>query len=56
MLAEADYVVTLEVAGLLLLAAMVGAFVLARRPLPVDVTRAPGAEPPGKIGREVPPY
>ena len=51
-----DYVVTLEVAGVLLLVAMVGAFVLARRPLPVDVTRAPGAEPPGKIGREVPPY
>lgn len=50
-----DYVVVLEIAGVLLLVAMVGAVVLARRPLPHDATRTPGP-PPGTTGREVEPF
>ncbi len=51
-----DYVITLEVAGVLLLAAMVGGILLARRPLPEDVTRRGDGEPPGKAGREAAPF
>jgi len=49
------YVVALEIAALLLLIAMVGAVILARKRVPVEgVVEPPRA--PGEIGREVPPY
>ncbi len=49
------YVVALEIAALLLLIAMVGAVILARKRIPVEgVVEPPRA--PGEIGREVPPY
>ncbi|MGB9623418.1 MAG: NADH-quinone oxidoreductase subunit J, partial [Phycisphaerae bacterium] len=51
------YAVAVEVAGALLLVAMVGAIWVARRPLPPGAAAASGAgKPPGQIGREVPPF
>lgn len=51
------YVVTLEVAGVLLLVAMVGGILLARKPLPDDVTQRQASESvPGQAGREVKPF
>jgi NADH-quinone oxidoreductase subunit J len=53
----ARYAVAVEVAGALLLVAMVGAIWVARRPMPGRVPAAPGVEKsPGQIGREVPPF
>jgi hypothetical protein len=50
-------VVTLEVAGVLLLVAMVGGILLARKPLPDDVTQRQASESvPGQAGREVKPF
>lgn len=51
------YVVALEIAGALLLIAMVGAIALSRKPVPIE--RAPGAAAPkplGQVGREVEPF
>jgi len=49
------YVLTLELAGVLLLVALVGAIALARKRVLAEA--ASGAEkPPGQIGREVPPF
>ncbi len=52
-----QYAVAVEVGGVLLLVAMVGAIWIARRSVPGHVT-PPDAElkPPGQIGREVPPF
>mgnify|MGYP005840892009 CR=1 FL=1 len=50
------YAVAIEVAGVLLLVAMVGAIWLARRPIPVDAAGATTEKPLGQIGREVPPF
>jgi NADH-quinone oxidoreductase subunit J len=49
------YVVALELSGVLLLVAMVGAIALARKPVPRDVPM-PTPPPPGQIGREVAPF
>ncbi len=49
------YVVVLEVAGVLLLVAMVGAIGLSRKKVPVETSAAP-PKPIGQIGREVEPY
>ncbi len=48
------YAVALEVAGVLLLVAIVGAIWLTRRPVASEVEAA--VRPPGQIGREVPPF
>jgi len=49
------YVLTLELAGVLLLVALVGAIALARKHVPSEA--ASGEEkPPGQIGKEVPPF
>lgn len=50
-----DYVVAVQLGGLLLLVAMVGAIAISRKRVPIDV---PGSPPPelGRIGREVPPF
>ncbi len=51
------YAVAVEVAGALLLVAMVGAIWVARRPLPSGAPVVSDAgKPPGQIGREVPPF
>lgn len=52
------YAVAVEVAGVLLLVAMVGAIWVARHPIPGRVGEAPGepVSPPGQIGREAPPF
>ncbi len=50
-----QYVVALEIAGVLLLVAMVGAIAMAKKRVPCDVPVAP-ALPPGQIGKEVPPF
>ena len=50
-----QYVVALEIAGVLLLVAMVGAIAMARKRVPRDVPATPGP-PPGRIGKEVPPF
>lgn len=49
------YVVALEIAGVLLLVAMIGAIVVSRKRVPAD---GPGMEglPLGQTGREAPPY
>lgn len=49
------YVVALEVAGLLLLVAMVGAIAISKKRMPVDVPQ-PEALPLGKLGREAKPF
>ncbi len=51
----AQYLIGFELAGVLLLVAMIGAIALSRKRLPV-VAHAIPAKPPGQIGREVPPY
>jgi NADH-quinone oxidoreductase subunit J len=50
-----QYVVALEIAGVLLLVAMIGAIAMAKKRVPQDV---PAAAPPpaGQIGKEVPPF
>ncbi len=49
------YVLTLEVAGLLLLVAMIGAIAIAKKRVPAE--EIPAAEKPlGQIGKEVPPF
>ena len=50
-----QYVVALEIAGVLLLVAMVGAIAMARKRVPRDVPAAP-MPLPGQIGKEVPPF
>ena len=50
-----QYVVALELSGVLLLVAMVGAIALARKSVPRDVPM-PTPPPPGQIGREVAPF
>ena len=49
------YVVSLEVAGVLLLISMVGAIALSRKKVPTEGF-VPPAKPIGQIGREVEPY
>jgi NADH-quinone oxidoreductase subunit J len=53
-----QYAVALEVAGALLLVAMVGAVWVARRPIPPDERPEVDQErrPPGQIGKQVPPF
>ncbi|MCK4658404.1 MAG: NADH-quinone oxidoreductase subunit J [Phycisphaerae bacterium] len=50
-----QYVVALEIAGLLLLLALIGAVALVMKRVPRDVPVAP-APPLGEIGKEVPPF
>lgn len=50
-----DYVVAVQIGGLLLLVAMVGAIAMARKQVPTDVPM-PEPKPLGQIGKEVPPY
>lgn len=50
-----QYVVALEIAGVLLLVAMIGAIALARKRVPCDVPVAPEA-PVGELGKQVPPF
>ena len=49
------YVVTLEIAGVLLLVAMIGAIALSRKKVPAEGRPQP-ERPLGEVGREVPPY
>jgi hypothetical protein len=49
------YVVVLEVAGLLLLIAMIGAIALSRKRIPAD-TLAAARRPLGEVGKEVKPF
>jgi len=49
------YVVVLELSGVLLLVAMIGAIAMARKQVPADPYRAP-RRPWGEIGREVEPF
>lgn len=51
------YAVAMEIAGMLLWVAIVGAIWLVSRPTPADADRSakPGP-PPGQIGRELPPF
>jgi len=50
-----DYVVAFELAGVLLLVAMIGAIAVSRKRVPSDVPVEEGP-PPGAIGRQVPPF
>lgn len=50
-----QYVVALEIAGVLLLVAMVGAIAMAKKRIPCDVPIAP-PPPPGEIGKQVAPF
>ena len=50
-----QYVVSLEIAGVLLLVAMIGAIAVSKKRVPTDEA-APPRRPPGEIGREVAPY
>jgi len=50
-----NYVITLEVAGLLLLVAIIGAIAMARKRIPAEEVMA-DEKPLGQIGREVPPF
>lgn len=50
-----QYVVSLEIAGVLLLVAMVGAIAVSKKRVPTDEA-APRRRPPGEIGREVAPF
>ena len=50
-----NYVITLEVAGVLLLVAIIGAIAIAKKSIPAE--EVPAEEKPlGQIGREVPPF
>jgi len=49
------YVVVLELSGVLLLVAMIGAIAMSRKPVPLDPYRAPH-RPLGEIGKEVEPF
>ena len=49
------YVVALEIAGVLLLVAMVGAIALSRKRVPAE-SYEPPRRAPGQVGKEVPPY
>ncbi len=49
------YVVVVELAGLLLLVAMIGAIAVARKRVPLDDASLQRTTPLGQIGREVPP-
>jgi hypothetical protein len=49
------HVVTVQVAGLLLLAAMVGAIAIARQRVPAEPVGPPPPQP-GEIGKQVPPF
>jgi len=49
------YVVALEIAGVLLLVAMIGAIALSKKKVPIDGLGAI-ARPLGQVGREVPPF
>jgi len=50
-----DYVVAFELAGVLLLIAMIGAIAVSRKRVPTEVL-AEAEPPPGAIGRHVPPF
>jgi len=50
-----QYIVVVELAGLLLLVAMVGAIAIAKKSVPVH-QMGPEPRPPGQIGREAPPF
>jgi NADH-quinone oxidoreductase subunit J len=50
-----DFAVSVELAGVLLMVAMVGAIVLARKRIPLAEEEVP-APPPGEIGRGVEPF
>ncbi|HRX85182.1 MAG TPA: NADH-quinone oxidoreductase subunit J [Phycisphaerae bacterium] len=50
-----DYVVVVQLAGLLLLVAMVGAIAVSRKQIPVEEV-GPPPPAPGTIGRQVPPF
>jgi len=50
-----EYVVAFEVAGVLLLVAMIGAIAMSVKNVPHD-DPVPAGPPPGTIGREVPPF
>ncbi len=50
-----QYVVAFEIAGVLLLIAMIGAIAVSRKRVPAEDWAGPASEP-GKIGREVPPF
>ncbi|MCB9851253.1 MAG: NADH-quinone oxidoreductase subunit J [Phycisphaerales bacterium] len=50
-----QYVVVVQLAGLLLLVAMVGAIAVSRKRIPAD-EHGPPPPPPGEIGRTVPPF
>jgi NADH-quinone oxidoreductase subunit J len=50
-----DYVVVVQLAGLLLLVAMVGAIAVSRKRVPAERV-GPQPPPPGEIGRTVPPF
>lgn len=50
-----EYVVVVQLAGLLLLVAMVGAIAVSRKQVPVEEVGPPPL-PPGTIGRQVPPF
>jgi len=50
-----QYVVSLELAGVLMLIAMVGAIAVSRKRIPTEETQPP-RRPPGEIGREVAPF
>jgi NADH-quinone oxidoreductase subunit J len=50
-----QYVVVVQLAGLLLLVALVGAIAVSRKQVPVEET-GPPPPPPGEIGRQVPPF
>jgi len=49
------YIVAVEMAGMLLLVAMVGAIAIARKKVPADY-ESPPPPPVGQIGREAPPF
>lgn len=50
-----QYIVVVELAGVLLLVAMVGAIAIAKKSVPVQ-QMGPEPPPPGQIGREAPPF
>ena len=49
------YVVALEIAGVLLLVAMIGAIALSKKQVPTEGFRPPG-KPLGEIGKRVEPF
>lgn len=50
-----DYMVVVQLGGLLLLVAMVGAIAVSRKQVPIEEVGPPPA-PPGSIGRQAPPF